>query len=133
MRFLVTSLCLYLCLSPISAAGEPRPRATPVPSVITGEVTYRERLALPKGAVLGVRLLDVLDDKPAVVVAERTIKPKGNVPIRFELPFDPKRIDASHVYVVEARLTARAREWITINPHPVLTHGAPSTVSIEVH
>lgn len=103
------------------------------PSVITGEVTYLERLALPAGAVLQVRLLDVLEDAPAVVVAERTIKPTGNVPIRFELRFDPKRIKPTHTYVVNARLTAGPREWITITPHPVLTNGAPATVSIELH
>lgn len=84
-------------------------------------------------AKLHIRLLDVPADKPAEVVAEKTIRPDGNVPIRFELPFDRRRINPSHTYVVDARLSSGHRDWNTIEPHPVLTQGAPSTVSIVVH
>lgn len=134
----MTSALLGMFIATISlaspcAAKDAKPRATAPPTVITGEVTYVERIALLPGAAVRVRLLDVLESAPAEVVAERTIQPTGTIPIRFELPFNPRRIDPSHTYAVDARLTSGNREWITIKQHPVLTKGAPSTVSIEVH
>ncbi|TIV73114.1 MAG: hypothetical protein E5V93_18665, partial [Mesorhizobium sp.] len=43
---------------------------------IAGEVTYRERIALPPDAVLVVELADVsLADAPAIVIAKRRIAP----------------------------------------------------------
>lgn len=125
------ALIASIVLATSCAATDPTPpRAAVPPSVITGELTYLERIVLLPDAKVRVRLLDVLPDAPAVVVAERTMQPTGNVPIRFELPFDPRRIDPSHTYAVDARLTSGHREWITAEQHPVLTDGAPSTVSI---
>lgn len=130
IRHLGVTLAGLLFASAYWAQETPR-RETPtrLPSVITGEVTYRERIALAPDAELRVRLLDVLPTAPAVVVSERTIRPSGNVPIRFALPFRG-RIDPTHRYAVDARLVSGGREWHTIEQHPVLTEGAPHTVSI---
>jgi putative lipoprotein len=128
----ILMLAAVLASASCGAAAEPTaPRARP--TMIAGEVTYRERIALLPDAALRVRLLDVLPDKPAEVVAERTLRPSGNVPIRFELPYEAQRIDPAHTYAVDARLTSGNREWITIEQHKVLTGGAPATVRIVVH
>ncbi|MER2536371.1 MAG: YbaY family lipoprotein, partial [Rhizobiaceae bacterium] len=60
---------------------------------VSGEASYRERIALPPNAVLTVQLADVsLADAPAGIVAVQTISPAGQVPISFELSFDTAAI-----------------------------------------
>ena len=81
-------------------------------AIISGEVSYRERIALPPNAVLTVRLSDVsLADAPASVVAEQKIEPAGQVPIRFEMKFDPAVIQPSTSYALQARITVDDKLW----------------------
>ncbi|MGX5850007.1 YbaY family lipoprotein [Mesorhizobium sp. PL10] len=74
---------------------------------LKGEVMYRERIALPPNAVLSVQLADVsLADAPAAIVGERKVAPAGQVPIKFEISFDPTVIRANMSYALQARITA---------------------------
>jgi putative lipoprotein len=74
---------------------------------IGGEVTYRERIALPPDAVLVVELADVsLADAPAIVIGRRRIAPAGQVPIRFDIGFDPKAIQKGRTYAHHGRRAA---------------------------
>ncbi len=80
--------------------------------VFTGEILYRERVALPPNAVVRVWLSDVsLADAPAKVVGEQTIKDAGQVPIRFEIRFDPAAIKPKHTYSLQARITVDNDIW----------------------
>ncbi|RWB75245.1 MAG: hypothetical protein EOQ50_13100 [Mesorhizobium sp.] len=86
-----------LAVPEVTKAGE---------QAIAGEVTYRERIALPSDAVLVVELADVsLADAPAIVIAKRRIAPTGQVPIKFEIDFDPKAIQKGRTYALQARIT----------------------------
>lgn len=77
---------------------------------LRGEVMYRERIALPPNAVLSVQLADVsLADAPAAIVGERKVAPAGQVPIRFEISFDPQAIRPGMIYALRARITADDR------------------------
>jgi putative lipoprotein len=85
-----------LAVPEITNAGE---------KTIAGEVTYRERIALPPDAVLMVELADIsLADRPPAVIAKRRIAPAGQVPIRFEIGFDPKAIEQGRIYTLQARI-----------------------------
>lgn len=111
--------------------------ATPVRAevgVVEGAVFYRERIALPAGATIEIRLLEVSNpDVPAEPIAETTIVPKTQVPIGFTLEYDRARIDERHSYALEARILVDGRPWfVSTRPHPVLTRGHPSTVEILV-
>ncbi|MEW6632637.1 MAG: YbaY family lipoprotein [Pseudomonadota bacterium] len=88
---------------------------------IAGEVTYRERIALPPNAVLSVELADVsLADAPAMVIGQRKIVPAGQVPIKFEIGFDSKSIRAGRTYALQARITVDDRLlFITDTRHQV--------------
>jgi putative lipoprotein len=78
--------------------------------VLKGEVMYRERIALPPNAVLSVQLADVsLADAPPAVIGERKVAPAGQVPIRFEISFDPQVIRPNMTYALQARITADGR------------------------
>lgn len=81
-------------------------------AVITGQISYRERIALPDNAVAEVQLVDVSRaDAPAITLASQTIDPAGQVPISFALDFDPTEIASGHSYAIEARISVADELW----------------------
>ena len=78
--------------------------------VVTGHVTYRERVALPADAVVRVILLDVSrQDAAATPGADTTIRPEGRqVPLPLAIRYDPGRIDPRHDYAIRATITSDA-------------------------
>jgi len=101
---------------------------------VTGSVTYRERIALPPSAVVKVQLVDVSRaDAPATVIGEQVIKAAGRqVPIAFEIAYDPRRIEGRFSYAVQARIEdedGRLR-FISDRRYPVLTRGAGQHVDL---
>ena len=102
---------------------------------VTGTVTYRQRMALPPGAVIEVKLLDVSRaDAPALTIAEKMIRPAGRqVPIEFSLEYDPRRIDQRHSYSIQVRIIQDNRpRFISTQPYPVITGGHPNAVDVIV-
>ena len=92
VRLAIGFACLLLFEASAVGAGE---------AVLSGTVTYRERIALPPGAVVEIKLLDVSRmDVAAEVIAETAIRPEHQVPIPFELASDPDRIDQRRRYSV---------------------------------
>lgn len=79
---------------------------------ISGEVLYRERIALPPNAVLMVEMADVsLADAPAAIVGKQVIDPAGQVPIKFAITFDPAVIRPNTEYALQARITVNDTLW----------------------
>lgn len=111
-----------------------RAGAAPQMATLTGRVTYRIRRALPAGAVVDVRLLDVSRaDAPADVIGRVEIVTRGEqVPVPFALPYDASRIEPRRRYTVQVTITVDgAVAFRTTTAHAVLTSGAPST-NVEV-
>lgn len=103
---------------------KPAPAA---PGVVSGTVTYLQRVALPPTAVIEVKLQDVSRaDAPATLIAEQKITAEGKqVPIPFELKFDPAKIEPKHRYTVSARiLVGDQLRFISDKAYPVLAGGA---------
>lgn len=72
---------------------------------LDGEVFYLQRIALPPAATLNVSLHDVSKaDAPVVVLARQSGPIKGQVPLPFNLEYDPKQVEAGHRYSVSARI-----------------------------
>lgn len=118
--------------------GQSEGNSTPVPEVpavtrvaITGTVSYRERMALPPDAVLEAWMTDIT---PGIIVtqqllAEARVPVDGRqVPIPFEMTFDPAIIAEDHDYGVRAVLrTADGTPLFeSAEPVRVLTKGNPS-------
>lgn len=127
---------LIFGLAPLMVAAVLLPgNALAEEKVISGEVLYRERIALPPNAVLTVQLADVsLADAPAAIIAEQTVDPAGQVPIKFELRFDPSVIQPKMSYAFQARITVEDQLWfITDTRHEVdpLTVNSPQTVLVK--
>jgi putative lipoprotein len=101
--------------------------------VVSGTVAYRERLALPPNALVEVQLQDVsLADAPAKVIVEDKITlGDRQVPVPFELNFDPASIDPKHKYSVSARILVDGSLLFTNDKsYLVLTEGHPSHVDM---
>jgi putative lipoprotein len=102
------------------------------PPHISGTVAYRERIALPTNAVVRVTLAEISrQDVAPTVVAETRIEPTHQVPIPFELEYDPGEIESHLTYAVRA--TIRRDETLlftTDRIYPVLTRGAADRVDL---
>jgi putative lipoprotein len=96
---------------------------------VSGTVTYRERIALAPDAVVKVQIQDVsLQDVAATVMGEQVIRNPGQVPIPYEVAYDPKEIEDNHTYAVAARIEDGGGKllFITTQSYPVITRGNPT-------
>jgi putative lipoprotein len=101
-------------------------------ATVRGEVTYRERIAVPPGAQLEVLLLDVSRaDAPSETIGGVTLSDIGQPPYPFEIVYRPDQIIASHQYVVRARLMHEGRLLFTTDQaYPVITRSHPAEVQL---
>ena len=100
------TICLLLAFVIACAENVPSSMPTQVaPTSVTGTITYRERIALSPNAVVEVKLSDVsLQDAPSVTIEELTIRDPGQVPISFEIEYDPDDIDERFTYSIQVRI-----------------------------
>lgn len=111
LRLTLAGLLLTLAMGPALAA-----RLT-----LVGDVTYRERLLMPAGAVLTVSLVDLAAPSAAIVSARAVTGDRGSVPFRFTLAFEDGLLRAGHTYGVLAEIeSADGKYWFrTAQPTPI--------------
>ena len=106
LRFAV--LAAMLATSPTLAAQVQLP----------GQVTYRERIALPDEAVLSIELIDLaLPDRPRLSVSAPT--GAGQVPLGFTLTFEDSMILPQHDYAINAEISKGDIRFRNAEPYPV--------------
>lgn len=116
------------------AAGAPALLTARAEARLSGRVTYRTREALPAGAVVEVRLLDVsLADAPAEMLGRVEVVTKGEqVPIPFTVRYDAGAVDERRRYTLQVTIAIGGRvAYRSTTAHTVLTGGAP-TADVEV-
>lgn len=116
--------------SPQSANMTPSPGGE---GLVKGSVSYRERVALPPDAIVEIWIIDVSPMiVAAVVIAQTTIPSAGRqVPILFELRYDPSRIEPSHTYGIRAVIRSGGRMlFATDTARHVITQGSPTQVEL---
>jgi putative lipoprotein len=109
--------------------------AEAAPGTVGGTVSYLSRMALPASAIIEVKLQDVsLADAPAKVIAKEEIAlGERQVPVPFELKFDPTKIDPKHTYSVSASILVNGElRFISDKAYPVLTRGNPARTEVIV-
>lgn len=102
---------------------------------VTGTVTYQNRMTLPPNAVVEVTLADVSRaGAPAIVLASQAVVAGGRqVPIPFELVYDPTQIDPRYSYAVQARITVDGQlRYINTTRHGVITRDQPTQLEVMV-
>jgi putative lipoprotein len=101
--------------------------------VLKGSVAYRERMALPPDATVEVKLIEVsVQDVAAPVIATTILEPAGRqVPLPFELHYDPSKIDANKMYSVRATIRSASQLLFTTDTVlPVITRGNPTQADL---
>ena len=71
---------------------------------LKGDVTYRERIALPEGGTLAVSLIDLTSPSRPGLAATAAIASPGKVPLTFTLNLDTEALDPAHDYALVARI-----------------------------
>ncbi len=102
---------------------------------VSGAVVSLQRSALPPSAILSVQLLDLTRASAStVVLAEQTIRTNGRqMPLNFEILYDPALIQDNHRYAVRARVLIDGALALTSpQTYPVITGGNPSRVEVRV-
>jgi len=138
MRHAILLTLLPLALAACAPSPSPEPAGPPTMghgmTVVNVTATYRERILLPPGHVLKVRVEDVsLADAPARVLAEHSEPLEGRAPpYQATLGFPASQIDPRHTYAVRAEIRdpSGALRFTTDTRHAVLTHGAPASADI---
>ena len=143
-----TAFVFSLLMGVVAACGEAAPPATSTlpaavveptlqpsaiaPGVVTGTVTYRERIALSPQAVVEVKLVDISRaDAPATTIGEQIIENPGQVPIAFRVPYDPATIDERFTYAIQVRITEDDKLlFINDTRYSVITRGNPLVVDL---
>jgi putative lipoprotein len=115
MRIALLSIALLASVSTAcrSTGGGPGPT-----SVLSGTVTYRERIALPDHALVDVRLLDVSDANTRLIGQVQFPSNGRQVPLPFELHFVDALILPEHAYALTASISAGG-ELLFHTPTPI--------------
>jgi putative lipoprotein len=128
---LVLLLGVLCGCAPKTTGVAPSPDRT---ALLEGTVTYRERIALPQDAVLEVWIADVSPLALTPILAETAFLADGKqVPLSFELWYDPRRVDSSRLYAVHAVIRQDGQIlYRTPQETAVLTQGNPTRVDLVV-
>ncbi len=128
-RIIISLFVVLLCVAGLASARGADPQA-----VVQGTASYRERMALPPEAVFEAVIVDVSRaDAPADVLGHVRLESPGQVPIRFEIPYDASRILETHSYGVRAQITVGGQLWFATDRfYPVLTEGHPARVNLRL-
>ena len=77
---------------------------------ITGTVTYFQRIAMPPGAVVEVKLVEARKRKNKTIVEKKVMNP-GQIPVPFTLAYTPKEMPPGRKYSVQARILVDGKAW----------------------
>ncbi|MEQ1759824.1 MAG: YbaY family lipoprotein [Vicinamibacterales bacterium] len=130
------SLVVAALLTAVGCAQKAVVHVSPASTgLLSGTVSYREQTALPTDAVVEVWITDVSEEALALpIVAEIAFLTDGRqVPLPFEVHYDPNRLDPARTY--GARAVIRYNGAILFSsamPTPVLTRGNPAQVDLVV-
>lgn len=129
-RVLIVILSI-LMLTAFSACQTPKKRKAEerraaIEDAVTGQVSYRERIALPPGAMVTIRLHDVTD---SVLIAEQGLDDPGQVPITFRVEYDSTLIQPRHTYQLSGEIRVNGELWFqSTDVYEVITGGSPQHV-----
>ncbi len=104
---------IFFGLAPLIFGGLVMPQPVSAEeATISGEVNYRERVALPRRAILTVQLTDLsAAGAAAPVVAKETIRAINQVPISFTMSFDESVLQPGKLYGIQAQISVDGKVW----------------------
>jgi putative lipoprotein len=139
LKFLsLTEFFLITAIIMLAGCSAPQTTLTVPPTSesqgkVTGSITYLEKIALPAGAIVDIKLLDVSkQDAPSVNIGQQVITTSGQqVPFAFEIKYNTSAIDPRFTYAVRANIAVDGNLWFTTDArYAVITQGQPSRVEM---
>lgn len=109
------------------------PRSIPV-GVLTGTVSYVEKVALPAGSTVEVNLIDVSNTGvDSIILSRQVITTAGEgSPFKFALEYNPSAVKADGDYSVGARIRVNGSVWWTSTTNLLVLTKGHATSSVEV-
>jgi putative lipoprotein len=123
------------CASSTSRGADGEQSLESTPRKVVVSVTYRERIMVPSGSELDVRVVDATkSDSAATIVAEKKSKISGGPPYLVSLEVPPELFIDSSRYEARASIMRPDSTMMfeTANGAPVLTMGAGDSVEVLV-
>jgi uncharacterized lipoprotein YbaY len=101
---------------------------------VSGTIAYRNRIFLPQNAVATVELREAYNvGAPGIAIGHQQIDEIRQIPIPFEVEYDPGDVNPRKQYVVTATISAGGQAlYTTVQQYAVITNGRPQTAAIEV-
>ncbi len=101
---------------------------------VQGNVRYRERMLLPRGAVVEVSLIDVSRaDARSITIASTRIRGRSGSPIPYRLDYNRARLNRRGTYALQARITVRGNLlFISTSQHRFEPRGRRERMDIDV-
>ncbi len=101
------------------------------PAELAGIATYRERIALPPGAVFEAALQEVSQNgKTGKVLGRTIIDPAGQPPFRFKIAYDEAAIRPQERYAVTATVKRDGQVLFTTHGHKTVLAGDKTPLNI---
>ena len=128
---LFTTMLLLACCSAwaqtMPASGTSPQAASAAQPMVTGTLVYMQKIALPPNAAIEVKMQDVTAVPPKTI-AETVFGAAGQqVPIAFQLTYNPANINQAHTYQVLANISVNGKPmFVTNTPLHVVTQGSRS-------
>jgi putative lipoprotein len=134
-RTAIRPLVVLAVIMAIAACTEESAQQEPEESSmasIDGAVSYRERMALPPGAVVEVELQDISrPDAPATVMARVIMTPEHAPPYPFSISYDPADIDSRMRYGLRASILLDDKLMFTSTEYIDPFAGNPVQVMVQ--
>ena len=125
---MIGALGLGGCATP-KKDEEPGP---PVIAKVSGVAMYLQRVGLPAGSRVTAQLIDA--SAPEVVkpvIGVQVMTDVAQLPVRFQIEFDLKKINPESTYLVQVTVDDGKRPLLVNRGlYPVLTRGYPSEVEV---
>lgn len=101
---------------------------------VSGTIAYRNRIYLPQNAIATIELREAYNvGSPGIAIGQQRIDEIRQIPIPFEVEYDPGDVNPRKQYVVTATISADGRAlYTTLQQYAVITNGRPQTAAIEV-
>ncbi len=92
---------------------------------VSGTINYMVRSALPDDAVVRLSIVNAATRKPLSNLSLRNV---GQVPIAFEIPYNPAAVEDNQIYLVDATIEEGNGTplFVTRQNYPVITQGNPT-------
>ena len=101
---------------------------------ITGQISYPQLITLTEQIIVTILLVDISkQDEKAQVVAEKIIKNPGQVPIKFDIQYNPKDIVSANTYSLIVKIEEKGSPLFTTDSlYPVINNGITENIKIKV-